>query len=155
MSHGSTDKCEPNFVPLLDLVLQLVMFFMLCANFVMDQTSAEVKLPEAAAAKAIERDVNEVIFLNVDSKGRVLLTPDQRTDDESETLDNEIQVKSFMQRRAAVEKRKTGKDMPEAVLVLRVDRETPFDRTYGIMKACRDAGYTRVQLRAIQPSGLD
>ena len=50
MSHGSSDKCEPNFTPLLDLVLQLVMFFMLCANFVMDQTSVEIKLPDAIAS---------------------------------------------------------------------------------------------------------
>ena len=51
MSHGSTEKCEPNLTPLLDLVLQLVMFFMLCANFVVEQTSDKIKLPEAEAAK--------------------------------------------------------------------------------------------------------
>ena len=41
MSHGSSssDKCEPNLVPLLDMVLQLVMFFMVCANFVMEQVN--------------------------------------------------------------------------------------------------------------------
>ena len=55
MSHGSTEKCEPNFTPLLDLVLQLVMFFMICANFVMEQTSVEIKLPKAIAAKALEK----------------------------------------------------------------------------------------------------
>lgn len=154
MSHGSTDKCEPNFVPLLDLVLQLVMFFMLCANFVMEQTSAEVKLPTAIAAKALDREENDVIFLNVNSKGQVLLTPDQR-EDATETLDNEVQVKNFMTRRAAVEKRKTGKDQPQAVLVLRVDKDTYFDRTYAIMKACREAGYSKVQLRAIRHSGAE
>ena len=43
----SSDKCEPNLTPLLDMVLQLVMFFMLCANFVMEQVNESVKLPLA------------------------------------------------------------------------------------------------------------
>jgi biopolymer transport protein ExbD len=148
MSHGSTDKCEPNFTPLLDLVLQLVMFFMLCANFVMEQTSDAVKLPEAIAAKALDKTDEDVVYLNVNSEGRVLLTPDQREGDQ-DTLDNAEQVRGYMLRQAAREKRKTGKDKPQAVIVLRVDKSTYFEKTYAIMKACRQAGYERVQLRAI------
>ncbi len=154
MSHGSTDKCEPNMTPLLDLVLQLVMFFMLCANFVMEQTSAEVKLPEAIAAKALDKDVGDVLFLNVNEKGQVLLTPDQREGD-TDTLDNAIQVQGYMGRQAALEKRKTGKDKPQATLILRVDRATPFEKTYAIMKGCRLAGYEKVQLRVIRHSGQE
>jgi biopolymer transport protein ExbD len=154
MSHGSTDKCEPNFTPLLDLVLQLVMFFMLCANFVMEQTSVEIKLPEAAAAKALDKADNDPFFLNVNAQGKVLLTPDQR-EGQDETLDNARQVEEYMKRRAAAEKRRTGKEKPESVLILRVDENTPFDKTYGIMKACRLAGYEKVQLRVILHSGVE
>jgi biopolymer transport protein ExbD len=164
MSHGSADKCEPNLVPLLDLVLQLIMFFMLCANFVMEQTSAEVKLPEAIAAKALEKEDNEVIFLNVgmvkkataDGGERevpaMLLTPDQQAGGDV-TYENAAQVKTFMAGRAAVEKRKTGKDALETVIVLRVDERVPFETTYSFMKVCRDVGYSKVQLRAIRHTG--
>jgi len=145
MSHGSTEKAEPNFTPLLDLVLQLVMFFMLCANFVMEQTSEEIRLPKAIAAKVLDKTDDEVIYLNVNLEGKVLLTPDQRLD--SNTLDNEIQVKEYMSRRAATEKRRTGKERPQAVLVLRVDHRTTFEKTYAIMRACRLVGYEKVQLR--------
>jgi biopolymer transport protein ExbD len=146
MSHGNTDKCEPNFTPLLDLVLQLVMFFMLCANFVMEQTDVNIKLPKAIAAKALDKAEGDVIFLNVSQDGRVLLTPDQR-EGSTDTLDNEVQVRNYMSRRAAAEKSRTGKDRPEAVLVLRVDHRTAFEKTYEIMKACRVCGYEKVQLR--------
>jgi biopolymer transport protein ExbD len=149
MSHGSTDKCEPNFTPLLDLVLQLVMFFMLCANFVMEQTSVEIKLPEAIAAKALDKNEDEPFFLNVSQQGKVLLTPNQREGD-TDTLDNEIQVKNYMLRRAAAEKARTGKERPQAVLILRVDKNTRFEKTYQIMHACRLAGYEKVQLRVIR-----
>jgi biopolymer transport protein ExbD len=146
MSHGNTDKCEPNFTPLLDLVLQLVMFFMLCANFVMEQTAVEIKLPKAIAAKALDKTEEDVLFLNVNEQGKVLLTPDQR-EGNTDTLDNEVQVRNYMSRRAAAEKARTGKDRPQAVLILRVDHRTAFEKTYDIMKACRVAGYEKVQLR--------
>ena len=150
MSHGSTDKCEPNLTPLLDLVLQLVMFFMLCANFVMEQTSAEIKLPEAFAAKALDKGEEVPIFLNVNDQGKVLLTPDQRDKDGAETLDNEIQVQQFMAQQASIEKRKTGKKETQSSVILRVDKQTAFEKTYKIMKACRLAGYQKVQLRVLQ-----
>jgi len=154
MSHGSTDKCEPNLTPLLDLVLQLVMFFMLCANFVVEQTSAEIKLPEAEAAKALDKEEGDPIFLNVNEQGKVLLTPDQREGD-TDTLDNEVQVQGYMGRRAALERKKTNKQELQTTLILRVDRLTPFEKTYKIMKACRVAGYQKVQLRVLLGTGLD
>lgn len=154
MSHGSTDKCEPNMTPLLDLVLQLVMFFMLCANFVVEQTSAEVKLPEAIAAKALDKGEDDPIFLNVNDKGQVLLTAQQKQG-EDDTLDNELQVFNHMNRLATVEKRKSGKDKPSATLILRIDKSTPFEKSYSIMKGCRKAGYEKIQLRVIRHSDIN
>jgi biopolymer transport protein ExbD len=154
MSHGSTEKCEPNFTPLLDLVLQLVMFFMLCANFVMEQTDSEVKLPKAISAKALDKETKEIIFLNINSKGQVWLPPVDREGD-NDTLDNAIQVENYMKRRAEAEKRKTKAEKPEATLILRVDESTPFGKSYPIMMACRNAGYSKVELRAIRAQGLE
>lgn len=154
MSHGSTDKCEPNFTPLLDLVLQLVMFFMISANFVMEQTSAEVRLPEAISAKALDPAVDTIIFLNINEKGQVMLPPVDR-EGENDTLDNPAQVEGYMKRRAAAEKLKTKADKPAATLILRIDKLCPFEKSYPIMKACRTAGYSNVQLRAIRYSGQE
>jgi biopolymer transport protein ExbD len=153
MSHGSTDKCEPNLTPLLDLVLQLVMFFMLCANFVMEQTAQEVNLPLAFSGKVLDKGEDSPLFINVNKEGKVVLTPDQRTPQHGDTLDNEIQVQNYMKSRADLEKRYTGKSEVQATLILRVDKETPFEKTYKIMKACRLAGYSKVQLRVLAASG--
>lgn len=158
MSHGSSDKCEPNFTPLLDLVLQLVMFFMLCANFVMDQTSVEIKLPDAIAAKAMDKSEEFAIYLNVNDQGKVILAPsDQYKDgngDTITTLENAAQVEVFLKRRAKEDESAAGpasKDKPlRSIIILRVHKECAFEKTYGIMKACRKANYLRVQLRAIR-----
>src|SRR5436190_243114 len=108
MSHGNTEKCEPNFTPLLDLVLQLVMFFMLCANFVMEQTREEVKLATAVSGKVRDKSETEEIILNVNNQGKVLLTPTQKEGD-TDTLDNPVQVEGYMKRAAAREMKRTGK----------------------------------------------
>ena len=185
MSHGSTEggKVEPNFTPLLDLVLQLVMFFMLCANFVLEQTNVEIKLPQAIAAKAIDAKVDYTIFLNVgeiETKPNqrewavILTSADEYTDSQgvvTKWLTNPLQVENFLKRRAKEdmnrikeEWRKQGKGGEPSqefiqermsVLILRVHKECPFEKTYGIMKACRLAGYQKVQLRAIRYSGAE
>jgi biopolymer transport protein ExbD len=155
MSHGSTDKCEPNFTPLLDLVLQLVMFFMIVTNFVMEQTSEEVKLPSAVSAKALDKNTVDIIYLNVNSKGQVLLPPSEVAEGDPGTLDNARQVQTYMENKATIEKRVSKKEKPEATLILRIDEKTPFEKSYPIMMACRMAGYSNVQLRAIRAQGLE
>ena len=153
MSHGSTEKCEPNFTPLLDLVLQLVMFFMLCTNFVLDQSSDQVKLPEAVSAKALDKSQDEVIYLNINAEGKLIKPPIEIREGEPATLDNAIQVENYMKQRAAIEVEKTKKTRPEAMIILRIHKETPFGLSYPIIKACRTAGYTKVELRAIRYTG--
>jgi biopolymer transport protein ExbD len=68
--HGATD--EPNLVPLLDLILQLVMFFMAITSFAKENISEAVRLPLAQSAKPIDDDElhnNELVYLNVEENG--------------------------------------------------------------------------------------
>lgn len=62
---------EPNLIPLLDLVLQLVMFFMAATNFARENISEAIKLPIAQSARPIEEDElkNERLFLNIEENG--------------------------------------------------------------------------------------
>jgi biopolymer transport protein ExbD len=165
MSHGSSDKCEPNFTPLLDLVLQLVMFFMLCANFVMDQTSVEIKLPEALSAKALEPTDRKVFYLNVNEKGEVVFPPGAGEKDSAGNdllVANPDQLRVLMFRRAKEDKehiqRTEGREVKpdeqlRTLVILRVHKECRFEDTYKVMQACRTAGYVRVQMRAILGTG--
>ena len=59
-----SDRAEPNLVPLLDVILQLVMFFMLCANFVMEQVNEAIKLPDAIAAKPLDKRAGDYLILH-------------------------------------------------------------------------------------------
>src|SRR5438105_28450 len=108
-SHGDTSKCEPNLVPMLDMVLQLVMFFMVCANFVMEQVNETIKLPEAIAAKALDRRDQYILFLNINEQGEVLLSALDAVGGDN-VLTNPARVQTYMARRAKEDIRAAGGD---------------------------------------------
>src|SRR4051812_13993459 len=68
MSHGPlsiSSTAEPNLTPLLDVVLQLLMFFMMCVNFVTEQVNEDIKLPDSQSAKPMDKTESDVLFINL------------------------------------------------------------------------------------------
>ncbi len=149
---GMENKCEPNLTPLLDMVLQLVMFFMLCANFIMESVNESIKLPTALEAKAIDKNTTGFVMLNlreIDGVGKVLLG----SGDKAEVLSLPM-VKKYMADQMAFDKQKASpvvweKGGGRSVVILRADKSCGFKYVHEVMVACRQAGYHDVQLRAI------
>ncbi len=99
----------------------------------------DIKLAEAAGAKAIEKMPDHALYLNVNSAGEVLLNPaDQWTDaigDKVTTLVNPAQLGVFLKRRAQ-EDRAAGTakavpapagDTPDKIIATTADREEAID----------------------------
>src|SRR5947208_16778634 len=70
---GGDDNAEPDLTAMLDVVMQLLMYFIMCANFIAQENNADVQLPLASAARPLTKDDDDVIFLNVDKDGKVLI----------------------------------------------------------------------------------
>lgn len=151
-SHGASSDAEPNLVPLLDLVLQLVMFFMMCAQFaVMEQTDQMIKLPQAAQARPIPDEGlgPNVVFLGIHSNGDVKVAgrPPMKTEEEIVVFLKRDVYESAL--RAA--KQRGEKDV-STVIVLRADQNADFAQVYRVMRRCQEAGLRKLQLRALQSS---
>src|ERR1700722_12350347 len=80
-------RAEPNLTPLLDIVFQLITFFMLVINFSQDNFDSRIKLPVAGSARP-QDDVGKLeeerLVLNIDNKGNLIwngqvLTSEQAT----------------------------------------------------------------------------
>src|ERR1700761_5311232 len=75
-SMSQATKAEPNLTPLLDVVFQLITFFMLLINFSNDNYDVRIKLPVAGSARPVDdaaRAADEDrLILNGDSKGQLL-----------------------------------------------------------------------------------
>jgi biopolymer transport protein ExbD len=114
-----------------------------------------IRLPESLAAQPLGEKEEHVIFLNVNEHGKVNLMPDDQWKDAQghmiSTLDNSVQVENFLKRRAKEDRAAAGprnKDKLRSLIVLRVHKDTPYEKTYAIMKAASKAGYERFQMRA-------
>ncbi len=66
MSHGpaADENLEPNLVPLLDLVLQMLMFFMITVNFAQGVTNTGESLPYSETIAPVDTE-DDPIFLSV------------------------------------------------------------------------------------------
>jgi biopolymer transport protein ExbD len=65
--HVGDKELEINLTPLLDLVLQLIMFFLACVNFVSEQVSSNVQLPSSTSAQEIQpKTEDEYIIINIE-----------------------------------------------------------------------------------------
>jgi biopolymer transport protein ExbD len=161
MSHGGGggDKpLEPNLTPLLDLVLQLVMFFMLCANFVSDQISRSVVLPNAVTAKSLDAEIQNVLYVNLNDKGNLILQKIASTDEQGEAsatgeqlLIAPIAIQRWLRTQFDDKARASGKkDAEEMVVIIRAHKDCTFEGVFMVMSEIKKVGFKRMQLRAIQ-----
>ena len=151
MSHGSAEKCEPNLTPLLDMVLQLIMFFMLVSNFAMEQINETIRLPRAIEAKSLDKTVQNYLILNIAANGNVLLGRDEK----AEALINQIQVANYMKAQMNLDKARTSPQDWEdgkgrSLIIIRAHKDCSFKMVYDVMQAARQAGYSNLQLRTIK-----
>ena len=142
------DEIDVNLTPLLDLVLQLIMFFMITVNFVAaDQFDESVSLPVAQSAVPLESTAEKWVFLNLDSKGKLVGTLTNLP------LDTPEKVKAYLVReREGLEReaRQAGqKTELKMVIVLRADKNCRYREVWQVVDSCQRAGFRRWQLRVM------
>jgi biopolymer transport protein ExbD len=140
-------ELDLNLIPLLDLVLQLMMFFIIVANFAEQEVTQDIKLPFATSATLPEKSELDLLFVNVDHDGSLLVTGDtpRRTPTEIEYwLSQEAQ-------HALQAQRARGDNSPtlNTVVVIRAHRDCEFKPVYNVLKICKAVGFKKLQLRAI------
>lgn len=70
LSHGAS--AEPNLTPILDMVFQLITFFMLVINFKSAAMDLSLKLPVIGSARPVDMQGQEdLLILNIDAAGKL------------------------------------------------------------------------------------
>ncbi len=147
-------SAEPNLTPLLDVVFQLITFFMLVINFSNDNNDQRVRLPVAGTA-APEDDKEKIdqdrLVLNVDRRGHLLFNGEVLTTNKA--ID-EIKHQADLVRlnlRATGKTLKAGDPLPTTV-VLRGDKATTCGSLMPLSTACQANGVLKFSLRAMTES---
>jgi biopolymer transport protein ExbD len=143
-------RAEPNLTPLLDVVFQLITFFMLCINFSRDNYDQRIRLPVAGSAKPAESTAADTdrLVLNVDRDGRLLFNGEVLdTDGAIRQIDIQAQLVRLNAKVTGV-KLDPAAGFPTTI-VIRADRDTPFSQLFKLITACQDKGFRKFALKAM------
>lgn len=121
----------PNLTPLIDIVFLLLVFFMLTAHFVKDQ-SLDIALPEANSADNLQTQGALEIVIN--NNGEILIAEQVIKSEELDlTLEKSLQARANKQ------------------VILRGDKHSQLGLTVHIMDAARRAGAESLDIITYQP----
>jgi biopolymer transport protein ExbD len=140
---------EPNLTPMLDMVFQLVTFFMLVINFKSAALDLSLKLPVVGSARPVDsKGQEELLVLNIDNLGTLNVYGAKKRDREIESyIAGEAQA-SLLTARQKQPDIKAGDELPTTV-VIRADKNTPFKLLNRVIKACQDNGFRKFALKGL------
>ncbi len=166
MAHGSDDNtAEPDLTPLLDLVLQLLMFFIINVNFVSEQVNPDIKLPRSESARPMDKPTGDDIVLNQKTKTAAFLNRLSPQDqDRLRSADSVIMVfgrppMSLLETRAwlrdqyeRAERAAQGGEV-KITIHFRPDGDLEVAELMKLMQACKTAGFKNLKMHAVIPAG--
>ena len=130
------EHAEIDMAPMIDMVFQLLIFFMCAATLSQVDFTPEVALPVAQKAQ-IPEDLRDRGTINILPDGQFMISGEVVT---------EKQMLEIMKRKHA--------QNPQVTLYLRANKAVPFKRVKAVLRACADAGIYDVVFGAFQsPQG--
>ncbi len=148
MAHGITatsSKCEPNLTPLLDMVLQLLMFFILCANFATTQVNENIQLPIMQSARPADKKETELLYLNLQADGTLEMLGKEPTKKPAVIRTN---LRTYRDDTLRAQRTEEVKQL-KTVIVLRADKNAEYKDVFQILHWCKEIGYGKFQMRAM------
>jgi len=144
MEHGSS--AEADLTPMLDMVFQLITFFMLVINFKSASMDLTLKLPVVGSARPVETmGTEQLLILNIDAKGQLNVYGASK--DVATYIAGEAQA-SRLSARLKGNDIGPDDDLPTTV-VIRADRAVPFRLLNKVITSCQDNGFRKFALKAM------
>jgi biopolymer transport protein ExbD len=134
--HRSSQMPELNLVPMIDLIMTVLTFFIVVSMTLTSGTgSIDVQLPKATDNQKSDpnqtppdqQPIRQIIY--IDAAGSLFLTKEQMTIEQIET-----RVSTYL------------KEAPNGSIVISADQKVPYDRVMQVMNRLRSAGGSRVSL---------
>jgi biopolymer transport protein ExbD len=129
------DEPEIMLIPLIDILLMLLIFFMLATTF-KHAAEISINLPEASQQKLPNQDLR-MLDIAIDATGRFYVDRQEVVNTELETVKRAIE--------------KVTPDRKDVIVVISADAKTPHQAVITAMDAARQLGLIRITLAAQQP----
>ena len=150
MSAQTSEGVEPNLTPILDMVFQLITFFMLVINFKGESMDLTLQLPVLGSARPLEyTGTLDPLMLNINAKGGV------------QSHGHPVEIATFVPHEAKNLKlylKALGKPVEEGgelpvPVIIRADKGTDFATVLGVIRLCQAQGYRNIALSAMNRQG--
>ncbi len=112
-----------NLTPMIDVVFQLLIFFMVVTRFSEEDRQMDVELPAASEAMPLTAKPKEM-FVNIDNTGRFFI---------------EGKFLSLAETEQALRRAASNNPVGQTVII-RADKRVPLDPVVAVMNACNKAG---------------
>jgi len=140
-------KAEPNLTPMLDMVFQLITFFMLVMTFKTAEIDFDLSLPVVGSARPVNTEGRTgLLVLNIDRAGNLKTTRPISDIDDYLRIQSQATLLANHMTPADLE---AGGELPTTV-VIRADRATPFGKLNRVIKACQESGFRKFALKAVE-----
>jgi len=153
-SHSHSARAEPNLTPILDMVFQLITFFMLVINFKTNQIDTQMELPVVGSARPVKADGLLLLMVNINKKAQFTVFNKPYSDRQMEQY---ILAQAATDRLAARRMNSSfdeNDDLPTTV-VIRADRNTPFEKLHHALELCQANHYRNFVFRTAQARAAD
>lgn len=140
-------KADPNLTPMLDMVFQLITFFVMMIAFKSAEIDFNLSLPVVGSARPVKTEGRTgVLVLNIDAAGNL------RTTQPIHDIDRFIRIQSqatLLANHMTPADLEGGGELPTTV-VIRADRATSFGMLNRVIKACQQNGFRKFAMKALE-----
>lgn len=130
---------DPDMTPMIDCTFQLIIFFLLTLNFSSDEQSELIRLPSSELAKPTEGSLDTAITVQVLASGTVLFGGEPMLPDA---------LRGPLKREREVIRTVLGRNVKNATIVIRADRDVPAGIVQEVIRVCQQADFEKFALRA-------
>lgn len=120
---------ELNLVPMLDVLMTVLTFFIIVSMTLTTQQGVEVQLPSSDQPSPTDEPPPKVALIKLKADGQILFD-DQPSQERALTA----QAKAFLQ------------ENPKGLVVLQPDEKLPYDKVVALLGELKQAGGERVSL---------
>lgn len=137
--ENNTD-IEMDMTPIIDVVFNLVIFFMLTANMAQTQIEALI-LPTANEADTKKKGDPNRLIINITKKGEVKV---------SGQLMNDNKLVPLLKAEADQERDPSNPKLSNKAVLVRADQDTVYDDVQKVMQLCTQVGIWKLEFAAVK-----
>jgi biopolymer transport protein ExbD len=138
-------SADPNLTPILDMVFQLITFFMLVVSFKTAAMDPGIRLPVLGSARPSQQEAERTfVVLNIDAAGSLRV------------FGQVCDLEQYLVREADSIRRASSNNGGDAstnglhaAAVVRADRSTPFNKLNRVLAVCKKHGFQNVTLKVL------